>query len=164
MPSGGAAFAARASIADSAACASPLSSRWQPPLAAASEILLHDPLRLVTGHGFDAAIEGMKNGLLPPRTPRVALFEIWYEFGLIGAALSAAIVWLGFRALGALNPRVAPYLVAAFAADLTLAFLAVDFSQMWWATVLAVSAISAAAAYHSLYRTRRPSMAPRPTL
>jgi len=135
-----------------------------PPLAAASEILLHDPLRLVTGHGFDAAIEGLKNGLLPPRTPRVALFEIWYEFGVIGAALSAALVWLGFRALGALNPRVAPYLVAAFAADLTLAFLAVDFSQMWWATVLAVSAISAAAAYHSLYRTRRPSMTPRPAL
>jgi hypothetical protein len=36
---------------------------------------------------------------------------------------------------------------------------------MWWATVLAVSAISAAAAYNSLYRTRRPAATmPRPTL
>ncbi len=136
-----------------------------PPLAAASEILLHDPLRLFTGHGFDAAIEGLKSGLLPPRTPRVALFEIWYECGVIGAALAAAIVWFGFRALGALNPRIAPYLVAAFAADLTLGFLAVDFSQMWWATILAVSAISAAVAHHSLYRTKRPAAtAARPTL
>jgi hypothetical protein len=136
-----------------------------PPLAAAAEILLHDPLRLFTGHGFDAAIQGVANGLLPPRTPRVALFEIWYENGAIGAALAAAIAWLGFRKVGALPPRIAPYLVAALAADLTLAFLAEDFSQMWWATVLAVSAISAAAAYNSLYRTRRPAATmPRPTL
>jgi hypothetical protein len=136
-----------------------------PPLAAAAEILLHDPLRLFTGHGFDAAIQGVANGLLPPRTPRVALFEIWYENGAIGAALAAAIAWLGFRKVGALPPRIAPYMVAALAADLTLAFLAEDFSQMWWATVLAVSAISAAAAYNSLYRTRRPAATmPRPTL
>ena len=136
-----------------------------PPLAAASEILLHDPLRLFTGHGFDAAIEGLKSGLLPMRTPRVALFEIWYETGLIGAALAAAIVWFSFRAVGAMNPRIAPFLVAALAADLTLAFLAVDFSQMWWTTILAVSAISGAAAHHSLYRTKRPAAtAPRPTL
>jgi hypothetical protein len=64
-----------------------------------------------------------------------------------------------------MNSRIAPFLVAGLAADLTLAFLAVDFSQMWWTTVLAVSAISAAAALHGLYRTKRPAaMAPRPML
>jgi hypothetical protein len=130
-----------------------------PPLAAAAEILLHDPLRLVTGHGFDAAIKGVENGLLPPRTPRNVLFELWYESGVIGAALAAGIAWLGIRAIGALGPRIAPYFLAALAADLTLAFLSVDFSQMWWATVLAVSVISAAAAHHSLYRTKRPRAA-----
>jgi hypothetical protein len=136
-----------------------------PPLAAAAEILLHDPLRLFTGHGFDAAIKGVENGLLPLRTPRVALFELWYESGVIGASLAGAMAWLAFRAVGALNPKIAPYLVAALAADLTLAFLAVDFSQMWWVTMLAVSAISAAAAFHSLYRTKRPAATmPRPTL
>jgi hypothetical protein len=129
-----------------------------PPLAAAAEILLHDPLRLFTGHGFDAAIKGVENGLLPPRTPRVVLFELWYETGVIGAALAAALVGLSFRAVGALNPRIAPYFLAALAADLTLSFLAVDFSQMWWTTMLAVSGISAAAAFHSLYRTRRPAV------
>jgi hypothetical protein len=128
-----------------------------PPIAAAADILLHDPLRLLTGHGFDAAIKGIENGLLPPRTPRVALFELWYECGVIGASLIAAMVWFAFRALGALDQRIGPYLIAALSADLALAFLAVDFSQMWWATMLAVSAISAAAAFHSLYRTKRPA-------
>jgi hypothetical protein len=133
-----------------------------PPLAAAAQIILHEPLRLITGHGFDAAIKGVENGLLPPRTPRVALFEIWYECGVVGAALAAGIVFLGFRAVGAMNPRIAPFLIAALAADLTFAFLALDFSQMWWASALGVSAISAAAAYHSLYRTRRPKAAALP--
>jgi hypothetical protein len=136
-----------------------------PPLAAAADILLHDPLRLFTGHGFDAAIKGVENGLLPPHTPRVVLFELWYECGVIGAALVAGMTWFAFRALGAFDQRIAPYLIAALSADLTLAFLAVDFSQMWWATMLAVSAISAAAAFHSLYRTKRPAATlSRPTL
>ena len=136
-----------------------------PPLAAAAEILLHEPLRLFTGHGFYAAVKGLETGLLPARTPRVGLFELWYELGVIGAALGAAGAWLAFRAAGDLGARIAPYIVAALACDLTLAFLGEDFSQMWWATVLAVSAISAAAAHHSQYRTRRPLAAvPHPTL
>jgi hypothetical protein len=136
-----------------------------PPFAAAAEILLHEPMRLLIGHGFYAAVKGVETGLLPLRTPRVGLFELWYELGVIGAALGAAVVWLAFRAAGGLGARIAPYIVAALACDLTLAFLGEDFSQMWWATVLAVSAISAAAAHHSQYRTRRPlAVAPHPTL
>ena len=57
--------------------------------------------------------------------------------------LGAAVAWLGFRALGATGAKVAPYLVAALACDLTLAFLSEDLSQMSWVTVLAVSALSA---------------------
>jgi hypothetical protein len=136
-----------------------------PPLATAAEILLHEPLRLFTGHGFYAAVKGLETGLLPAHTPRVGLFELWYELGVIGAALGASVAWLAFRAAGRLGPRIAPYIVAALACDLTLFFLGEDFSQMWWATVLAVSAISAAAAHHSQYRTRRPlAAAPHPTL
>ncbi|HLW89834.1 MAG TPA: hypothetical protein VKS78_00845 [Roseiarcus sp.] len=127
-----------------------------PPLAAAAEILLHDPFRLFTGHGFYAAVRGIENGLLPPRTPRVALFEVWYELGIIGAALSAAIVWQAFRSVGGFGVRIAPYIVAALASTLTLAFLGEDVSQMWWVTVMAISAISTAAAFHSQYRTKRP--------
>jgi hypothetical protein len=127
------------------------------PLASAAVIVLHEPLRLFTGHGIDTAVRGAEAGLIPAASPRVALFEVWYELGSIGAALCAGLAWLGFRALGATGAKVAPYLVAAFACDLTLAFLSQDFSQMSWVTVLAVSAICAGAAARSQYRTKRPA-------
>lgn len=129
------------------------------PLAGAAEILLHEPLRLFTGHGIDTSIRIGDAGLAPGSIPRVALFEIWYELGIIGALFGAALAWLGFRGVGATGAKIAPYLVAAFACDLTLAFLSTDFSQMSWVTLLAVSAISAGAAAHSQYRTKRPSAA-----
>jgi hypothetical protein len=135
------------------------------PLAGAAEILLHEPLRLFTGHGIDTAVRGVEAGLLPAPVPRVALFEIWYELGIIGALLSATLVWLGFRGVGATGSKVARYLVAALACDLTLAFLSEDFSQMSWVTLLAVSALSAGAAARSQYRTKRPPAAgPEPSL
>ena len=127
------------------------------PLAVASEIVLRDPARLFTGRGIDAAIKGMEAGLLPQRIPRVILFEIWYELGFIGAVLAAGVAWFGFGALGRAGDKVAPYLIAAFAADLALGFVGQDFSQMWWINLLAVSAICGAAAVRSQYRTQRPS-------
>jgi hypothetical protein len=79
--------------------------------------------------------------------------------------LSATLVWLGFRGVGATGSKVAPYLVAALACDLTLAFLSEDFSQMSWVTLLAVSALSTGAAARSQYRTKRPPAAgPEPSL
>jgi hypothetical protein len=129
------------------------------PLAGAADILTREPLRLLTGHGIDTSIRLGGVGAPPLPIPRVALFEVWYELGIIGALLGAALVWLGFRALGATGVRIAPYLVAAFACDLTLAFLSQDFSQMSWVTLLAVSAISGGAAAHSQYRTKRPAAA-----
>jgi hypothetical protein len=129
-------------------------------IAGAADIVLHEPLRLLTGHGIDTStriVDATSQALIP--IPRVALFEIWYDLGIIGALFGAALVWLGFRAVGTTGARIAPYLVAALACDLTLAFLSEDFSQMSWVTVLAVSAISAGAAAHSQYRTKRPAAA-----
>lgn len=129
------------------------------PLASAAEIILHDPLRLFTGHGIDTTVRGVDAGLSAMPLPHVVLFEVWYELGIIGALLGAALVWLGFKGVGSAGAKIAPYLVAAFACDLTLAFLSEDFSQMSWVTLLAVSAISAGAAARSQYRTKRPSAA-----
>jgi hypothetical protein len=132
-------------------------------LAGANDILRHEPLRLFTGHGIETAVRGVEAGLIAGPVPRVALFEIWYELGIVGALVGAALAWLAFRALGATGAKVAPYLVAAFACDLTLAFLSEDFSQMSWVTLLAVSALSGGAAVRSQYRTKRPSaMGPQP--
>ena len=87
------------------------------------------------------------------------MFEIWYELGILGALAAAAAVWLGFRAIGEMAPRLAPYVAATFACDLTLGFLSQDTTQMTWATLLAISAIAIGAAARSQYRTTRPSAA-----
>jgi hypothetical protein len=130
-----------------------------PTIAAAANLILHDLPRLVTGHGVDTVVRGADAGLLPTMTPRVGLFEIWYELGILGALAAAAGVWFGFRAIGSATPRLAPYLAATFAADLTLAFLSEGFAQMTWITLLAISAIALSAAARSQYRTTRPSAA-----
>ncbi len=92
----------------------------------------------MTGHGVDTVVRGVDAGLLPTMTPRVALFEIWYELGILGALAAAAGVWFGFRAIGRAAPRLAPYLAATFAADLTLGFLSEASPQMTWITLLAI--------------------------
>ena len=134
-------------------------------LAGAGDIVLHEPLRLFTGHGIDTATRGVEAGLIAGPIPRVVPFEIWYELGVIGALLGAAVLWLAFRALCATGAKIAPYLLAALACDVTLAFLSADLSQMTWVTLLAVSAVSAGAAARSQYRTKRPSaLGPQATL
>jgi len=130
-----------------------------PAIAAAASLVLHDLPRLVTGHGVDTVVRGVDAGLLPTMTPRVGLFEIWYELGILGALAAAASVWFGFRAIGRAAPRLAPYLAATFAADLTLAFLSEGFAQMTWITLLAIGGIALGAAARSQYRTTRPSAA-----
>jgi len=130
-----------------------------PTLAAAARLILHDEVRLMTGHGIDTVGRGVEAGLLPALSPRVAIFEIWYELGIVGALAGAAAVWLGFRAIGEMAPRLAPYVAATFACDLTLGFLSQDMTQMTWVTLLAISAIALGAAARSQYRTTRPSAA-----
>ena len=63
------------------------------------------------------------------------------------------------RARAAAAPRLAPYVAATFACDLTLGFLSQDMTQMTWVTLLAISAIALGAAARSQYRTTRPSAA-----
>jgi len=130
-----------------------------PTISAGSSLILHDVVRLFTGHGVDTVVRGVETGVLPPLSPRVVVFEIWYELGIVGALAAAAAVWLSFRAIGGMAPRLAPYVAATFACDLTLGFLAEDLTQMTWVTLLAISAIAIAAAARSQYRTTRPSAA-----
>jgi hypothetical protein len=136
-----------------------LGSLGQPygEIAAAASLILHDAPRLLTGHGVDTVVRGVDAGLLPAETPRVALFEIWYEFGILGAIAAAASIWFAFRAIGRAPARFAPYLAASLAACLTLAFLSEGLAQMTWLTLLAIAAVSLGAASHSQYRTTRPS-------
>lgn len=128
-----------------------------PSIAFAAGLVKQDWLRLVLGHGFETISRGVHIGALPMLTPRTLAFQIWYEFGVIGALAAAAAAGFGFRALGGAPPRLAPYLAAALACNLTLGFLSEDLGDPTWVTTLAIAIVSADIAARSQYRTTRPS-------
>jgi hypothetical protein len=130
-----------------------------PSLSVAADVFTHDKLRLITGRGFATVSRGVRDGILPPQTPRALAFTVWYELGVVGAMLAATGAWLAFRDLARAPPRLAPYMAAAFAAVVALAFLNVDFVEMTTLTLVAVAVLSTDVAARSQYRTTRPSAA-----
>jgi hypothetical protein len=126
-------------------------------LAQATTVVTRETPRLITGHGLEAATRGVHYGDLPPQTPHSLLFQLWYDLGVVGALIAAAAAWFGFRAIGEAPPRLAPYLTAGLACNLTLAILCCDLSDMTWFTALAIAIIAADVAARSQYRTTRPS-------
>ncbi len=130
-----------------------------PSLSVAADVFTHDKLRLITGHGFATVSRGVRDGILPARTPQALAFTVWYELGILGAILAAAGAWSAFRDLARAPARLAPYMAAAFSAIIALAFLNVDFAEMTTLTLIGVAIISTDVAARSQYRTSRPSAA-----
>lgn len=128
-------------------------------LARAHAMVLHEKMLLITGHGFTALTHVLQTGLLPVSTPRGELFAIWYELGAVGAGLVSIMIWLAFRAIGKAPARLAPYLSAALACNLTLATLITNFEDMAWTLSLGAAIIACDVAARSLYRTTHPSAA-----
>ena len=128
-------------------------------LARAQAIIIHEKLLLVTGHGFEALVRAIQTGFFPSVTPSGELFAVWYELGVVGAGLAAAMIWFGFRRIGDAPPRLAPYLAAALACNLTLGTLLLNFGDMLWTVSLGIAVISSDVAARSQYRTTRPSAA-----
>jgi hypothetical protein len=131
-----------------------------PSLAVAADVFTHEKVRLITGHGFATVSRGVRDGILPARTPHAPAFVIWYELGVVGAVLAAAGAWLAFRNLTRAPPRLAPYMAATFAAIIALGFFNVDFFvEVGTLTIVAVAVIATDVAARSQYRTTRPSAA-----
>jgi hypothetical protein len=128
-------------------------------LARAQAMVIHEKLLLITGHGFEALVRAVQTGLFPPVTPSGQLFATWYELGIVGAGIASAMIWVGFRRIAEAPPRLAPYLAAAFACNLTLGALLENFSDMLWTVSLGVAIIAGDVAARSQYRTTRPSAA-----
>ena len=128
-------------------------------LALAHAMVIHEKLLLVTGHGFESLLRALQTGLFEAGTPRGQLFAIWYELGVVGAVLAAVGIWFGFSRLAVAPPRLAPYLAAALACNLTLAALGENLGDMLWTLSLGVAVISAHIAERSQYRTTRPTAA-----
>jgi hypothetical protein len=123
-----------------------------------ADIVKHEGLRLITGHGLDTATRGVIAGFLPAATPTSVLFQIWYEFGIVGACTSAALVARAFLAAGRTSSTIAPFLLAGLVCVLTIAISGLSTAQLWWVTQLAVVAIAFAVVAKGQYRTVRPAV------
>jgi hypothetical protein len=128
-----------------------------PSIAYAFTVVTRDGARLITGHGFQTVTHGALVGALPPQTPPVALFQVWYELGIVGAWLLAAIAFLAFRAIGRLPPRISPYLSAGFATVIALGVTHASLDDWTWLMMLGLAIVASDAASRSYYLTKRPS-------
>jgi hypothetical protein len=132
------------------------SAMWGESMQAWRAIIASDPLRLVTGHGFSALVRDRLAGLLPPRTPNSALFQIWYDLGLVGAIAGAAALWSGPRGAVASYAPLLPGIIATFATAFTMAIFGIGTSQMWWLTAITLVVLAFVAAQRGQFRTSRP--------
>ena len=119
-------------------------------------VITGEPLRLVTGHGFETALRGRFVGLIPPDAPSTVLFEIWYELGLVGALAGAVALYASVRGTRDRHPSLRPGIMASFAAAFMLACLGIGTAQMWWFTALVVLVVLFVAAERGQVRTTRP--------
>ncbi|TXN32946.1 peptide ABC transporter permease [Methylobacterium sp. WL19] len=125
------------------------------------KVVTTEPVRLVTGHGFETASRGRFVNLLPGNAPTTMLFELWYELGIVGAfaaafALHAAIRHSGRLATATAPGAIAPGAMAVFASAFTIACIGVGLTVIWWVTTLTVTVLVFIAVERGQFRTRRP--------
>ncbi|MBM6579046.1 hypothetical protein ILT44_02530 [Microvirga sp. BT689] len=120
------------------------------------QIILNDPLRLLTGHGLETALRGRLFGLVPANAPSTLLFEIWYELGLVGAVSASLLLYRAVVGIRSHRATVAPGIMAAFACAYTLGCLGIGTTQVWWFTALVVLVLIFVAIERGQFRTTRP--------
>lgn len=118
---------------------------------------LKDPLRLLTGHGFDSTYRAQQAGLLNPNGPDGLLPMLWFDLGLPGAILLAWLVYLAANGMTALGPTLAPSGLAVLTAGTVFAFLDPTATQTWWQNVCIVAGMMLVAVDNGRYRTVRPA-------
>jgi hypothetical protein len=119
-------------------------------------VVLNEPLRLITGHGFETALRGRTVGLVAPLAPVTVLFEIWYELGFVGAVAGSYALYRAVRGAGRSHVLLVPAMMASFATAFAFACLGIGTAQIWWFTALAVVVLLFVAAERGQFRTTRP--------
>ncbi|ACL56387.1 hypothetical protein [Methylobacterium nodulans] len=119
-------------------------------------VVTSEPLRLLTGHGFETALRGRAVGLLPPSAPTSLLFEIWYELGVVGAFAAAFVLWSAILQSGRDHPTLAPGAMATAMTAFASACLGIGTTVIWWLTSVAVAVLAFIAIERGQFRTSRP--------
>lgn len=126
--------------------------------AAWAGVIERNPLRALTGHGFDSAARGFVTRYLPADAPRGAIFATWFDLGLIGALASAVLVVRAFLAAAHLPAPMGAFMIAGFATIVVIAVAGAVALQMWWLNFLCVVAVGYAVMMRGQYRTSRPPL------
>lgn len=121
-----------------------------------TRIILDEPFRLLTGHGFDTILRAEKAGLIPSGSPHGLLIDIWYELGIIGAVALAAMASMSAKMTVNMTRPSAAALMAIVASALVMGSLGGNLPQNPWLTSLALAAFSVVAIERGLYKTARP--------
>ena len=125
-------------------------------LRAWGRLIQKEPLRLITGHGFDVTMRAKAAGLIEPSAPRGLLFEIWYELGFLGVFALAALFVLTIRYTRQLAPPLAASILASLVCCFVFAVAGQASMQAWWLTLIGLLMIHLVALAHGHYHTRRP--------
>jgi hypothetical protein len=135
---------------------------WSEAIRVWAQTVAGDPVRLITGHGFDTAMRARDAGLVPAGAPRGLLFEVWFEVGILGAVALAVLLHRALRAAAAAAPAVAPGAMMTIVVAVLLAVFGKAGLQSWWLTMLALTAVTLVAVERGQYRTVRPKTRPAP--
>ncbi|MEH3145967.1 MAG: peptide ABC transporter permease [Methylobacterium frigidaeris] len=128
------------------------------------KVVTGEPLRLITGHGFETALRGRVVGLLPVNAPSSLLFEIWYELGVVGAFAAAFLLWGAIRTSGRDHPALTPGAMGTAATAFASACLGIGTTTAWWVTSVALAVLVFIAVERGQFRTSRPKASALPTL
>lgn len=120
------------------------------------DIAAVDPVKLMTGRGFDGTLAARDSGLVPPDAPSTLVSDVWFDLGLLGALGIGILVFHAFRAAGRFGLEVAPLALAGLASAFTFALVERGATQTWWMNGMTVFAIVLLSVERGRYRTVRP--------
>jgi hypothetical protein len=118
-----------------------------------------DPVKLLTGHGFDTFRQAQRVGLAPEFLPRLPFLDLWYEAGLPGALATLAGTIVAARAALAGKASIPAAGLAVLSAALAYHFFGAGWAQHWWTGTLCLSALMLACIARGPLRTARPQAA-----
>jgi len=125
-----------------------------------ADIIVADPLRLVTGFGIETALRNRISQALDTAAPTSLLFEVWYELGVLGALAMTTVLVASAFSIATLGRTLGSFALGCMGFGFTLGAMGLGTSQTWWITALVSTGIAFFAVAHGEYRTQRPTAPP----